>query len=73
MKTIKLILKHPFSEFVSLFNNKTKDFLQYINVHAYSFNGWGAPQNVLNYSMTCSEYTCQWASPNYQSLAYLPF
>ena len=73
MKVLKLAPDRDFNGFVSLFNNKTKNVLNYISVSAFTYNGWGSPNTVLDHSIICLDSVCQWVSPNDLSKAYLSF
>lgn len=68
MKIIKLTPRYPFSGFVSLFNNKTKNFNDFIQAYAETNPGWATPDTLLNYSTRS-----QWVSPNSNALSHVIF
>lgn len=73
MKTMKLLPREKFTGFVSLFNNKTKNFYKFINASGPTLNGFGSPNTILNYSVMCMKESCQWVSPNSKDESYIVF
>ena len=58
--------KSPFKGFVDYFTRRTNTVFNYFNAEGEkNEEHWGDASVVLDYSITCTEYSCQWASPGY--------
>ena len=62
----------PNDGIVHFFNNiKEYDFTHFISANGSTYDVWGLPKTVINYSITKNSHQDQWVSPRPEDQAYL--
>ena len=70
----ELVIKprSPFKGFINYFHKRT-DVFSFFKAEGEKFSGWGEASTVINYSITCTNPSCQWVSPNDPLKSYIVF